>query len=39
MDRGVIKMDGETNAVLDSYEADVAEKKAAKEAQDSEKDK
>ena len=31
MDKGVIKMDGETNAVLDAYEADVAEKKAAKE--------
>jgi ABC-type glutathione transport system ATPase component len=30
MDKGVIKMDGETNAVLDAYEADVAEKKAAK---------
>jgi hypothetical protein len=30
-------MDGETNAVLDAYEADVAEKKAAKEAKDKDK--
>jgi teichoic acid transport system ATP-binding protein len=37
MDKGVIKMDGETNAVLDAYEADVAEKKAAKEATDKDK--
>jgi ABC-type polysaccharide/polyol phosphate transport system ATPase subunit len=37
MDKGVIKMDGETNAVLDAYEADVAEKKAAKEAEDKDK--
>jgi teichoic acid transport system ATP-binding protein len=37
MDKGVIKMDGETNAVLDAYEADVAEKKAAKEAKDNDK--
>jgi teichoic acid transport system ATP-binding protein len=32
MDKGVIKMDGETDAVLAAYETDVAEKKAAKEA-------
>jgi hypothetical protein len=34
MDKGVIKMDGETSVVLDAYEADIAEKKAAKEATD-----
>jgi len=37
MDKGVIKMDGETNTVLDAYEADVAQKKAAKEAEDNDK--
>ena len=36
MDKGVIKLDGETNAVLDAYEADIAEKKAAKEAKEKE---
>jgi teichoic acid transport system ATP-binding protein len=34
MDKGVIKMDGDTNVVLDAYESDIAEKKAAKEATD-----
>jgi teichoic acid transport system ATP-binding protein len=34
MDKGIIKMDGETNHVLDAYESDIAEKKAAKEAKD-----
>jgi teichoic acid transport system ATP-binding protein len=37
MDKGVIKMDGETSVVLDAYEADIAEKKAAKEATDKDK--
>jgi teichoic acid transport system ATP-binding protein len=32
MDKGFIKMDGETEAVLAAYETDIAEKKAAKEA-------
>jgi ABC-type polysaccharide/polyol phosphate transport system ATPase subunit len=34
MEKGQIVLDGETQTVLDAYEADVAEKKAAKEAKD-----
>jgi len=32
LDQGVIKLDGETAEVLDAYDADIKEKKAAKEA-------
>ena len=32
LDQGVIKLDGDTAEVLDAYEADIQEKKAAKEA-------
>ena len=31
LDQGVIKLDGETAEVLDAYDADIKEKKAAKE--------